>query len=57
MVMHNDAVVQGLSELPYMQGPHALGRPDDRHRARQRALHQSSDGETNGKDVISPCGP
>ena len=41
VVMHNDAVVQGLSELPFMQDVEALGRADHRHRPRQRALHQS----------------
>ena len=40
IVMHNDAVVQGLSEVPFMQRRRALGRADHRHRARQRALHQ-----------------
>ena len=40
ILMHNDAVVQGLSEVPFMQRREALGRADDRNRARQRALHQ-----------------
>ena len=41
VVMHNDAVVQGLSELPVMQDIMAMGRADDRHGPRQRAFHES----------------
>ena len=40
IVMHNDAVVQGLSEAPFMKDVETLGRADHRHRPRQRALHQ-----------------
>ena len=40
VLLHNDAVVQGLSEVPFMSDVEALGRADDRHRARQRPLHQ-----------------
>ena len=40
IVMHNDAVVQGLSEAPFMTGRQALGRADHRNRSWQRAVHQ-----------------
>ena len=40
VVMHNDAVVQGLSEVPIMQDVDALGRAHHRHGPRQRPLHQ-----------------
>ena len=43
ILMHNDAVVQGLSEVPFMRDVEALGRADDRDRARQRALHQPAE--------------
>ncbi len=38
VLMHNDAVVQGLSEAPFMQDVEFLGRIHHRHRPRQRAL-------------------
>ena len=40
IVMHNDAVVQGLSELPFIQDVTHLGRADDRHGFGQRGVHQ-----------------
>ena len=40
VVIHNDAVVQGLSELPVDAGLRHVGCADHRHRPRQRALHQ-----------------
>jgi hypothetical protein len=39
IVMHNDAVVQGLSKAPYARY-RALGRSDHRHRIGQRPHHQ-----------------
>ena len=41
ILMHNDAVVQGLSEAPFMNDVEFLGCVHHRHRPRQRALHQS----------------
>ncbi len=45
VLMHNDGVAQGLSEVPFMQDVRALGRADHRHRARQCALHQPPEGQ------------
>ena len=42
VVIHNDAVVQGLSELPVDAGLRQVGCADHRHRPGQRALHQSA---------------
>ncbi len=39
IVMHNDGVVQGLSETSLHAGRQALGRIDHRDGARQRALY------------------
>jgi hypothetical protein len=44
ILLHNDAVVQGLSEAPFMRDVTRWGGAHDRHRARQRLLHQSSGG-------------
>ena len=40
VVMHNDAVVQGLSQASLPAGAQALGRTHRRHRPWQRAVHQ-----------------
>ena len=40
-VKHNDAVVQGLSEVPLHDEGAPLGNPDDRHRPRQCSLLSS----------------
>ena len=53
VVMHNDAVVQGLSELPYVKDRTALGRADHRHRAsatRASPIASGQGAKTNGKD-------
>ena len=44
VLLHNDAVVQGLSETPFMSDVKHWGVADHRHRARQRPLHQQSGG-------------
>ena len=49
VVIHNDAVVQGLSELPAMVELRAMGRADDRHRARQCALHEPDEEAKEGR--------
>ena len=54
VVMHNDAVVQGLSEAPFMTGRRALGRVDHRHRPRQRAIHQPDRRVARG--AVAPLG-
>ena len=41
IVMHNDAVGAGTERAAVDAGRQALGRDDDRHGPRQRALHQS----------------
>jgi hypothetical protein len=40
IVMHNDGVMQGLSEIPFMQDVKTLGRADDRYGPWQRPLQQ-----------------
>ena len=40
ILIHNDAVVQGLSEVPNMTDVSSLGRHDDRDRPGKRAVHQ-----------------
>ena len=49
VLMHNDGVVQGLSRSAVHAGRRALGRADDRHRARQCALHQPPQGQGRRK--------
>jgi hypothetical protein len=41
VMMHNDGVVQGLSEVPFMQDVKRWGGADDRHGAWQRLLYES----------------
>jgi hypothetical protein len=41
IVMHNDGVVQGALRSPLHAGRETMRNIDDRHGARQRALHQS----------------
>ncbi len=65
--IHNDAVVQGLSEVPEHEGRRALGRDDDRHRAGQRPVHQPrvtqrrgriprfAQDDTRGMDAVRPA--
>ena len=50
VLMHNDGVVQGLSEVPVHAGCRALGRADHRHRPRQCALHQPPEGKRQGRE-------
>ncbi len=40
IVMHNDGVVQGLSEIPFMQDVKRLGRVDHRHGPWQCAVYE-----------------
>ncbi len=40
VIMHNDAVVQGLSEAPFMSDVEHWARADHRHRTRQRAVQR-----------------
>ncbi len=45
VLMHNDGVVQGLSEVPFMQDFRTMGRADDRNGPGQCSLHQPQERE------------
>jgi len=49
VLMHNDGVVQGLSEVPFMQDVDRWGVLTIGNRSRQCALHQSKKRERQGR--------